>query len=226
MRSTVVALALLALPALADVRVSREYVTPDGVEVFVLSPTPGGVAVDVELAGLLRLPVVLGAVELDAVGVEAGGTPTLPTPVVPGFDADSPLNSLITTGAALAASGQWLALGLLLLFAAVFGLRALSSRLPEGGVKAALTSRWGGWGLNLATALAGSFAALAAAGGPWTVVTVVGAIVGAVTLSLGGGGLVALMSDVKARDEKASAAGEAAAAAVTDKAKAINALKG
>lgn len=148
--------------------------------------------------------------------------PDVAAPVVVGVDLDAAPQALVPVVAGLVKDGRWGLLALVGLFAVVWAVRKFASKLPEGKVRDALTSRWGGWSLNVAMALAGGFASLLATGAPITAAGVVSVIGAAVSFALGAAGLVALKQDVTA---KADAAGAKAAATVTDTATAAAELR-
>jgi hypothetical protein len=126
----------------------------------------------------------------------------------------------------LAQAGRWGAFASLLVFALVFVVRKFSSKLPEGKVRDALTSKWGGWAMNFVSSLSAGFSALAFIGAPFTLVSVIGVLGGAVTYTLGAAGLVELQKDLtEKRDTAATTAGATAAAGITTKDEVVAALE-
>lgn len=170
----------------------------------------------------LALISLIGSIALPALAQDVPPPPDAASPVVVGVDLDQAPLALVPVVASLVKDGRWGLLALVGLFAAVWAVRKFASKLHEGKVRDALTSRWGGWALNVAMALAGGFASLLATGAPITAVGVVSVLGAAVSFALGAAGLVALKQDVTA---KADAAGAKAAATVTDAATAAAELR-
>jgi len=144
---------------------------------------------------------------IDRQFVLAAGEP-IPDAAVPALDPEvaaiaDAMKGLISAGRA----GKWLLLVMFALKLVIFGLRLLAKRLPPSKLTAALTSRWGGWALNLAGSQVGAFAA-AAATGTLTGDTALALIFAGVTTSLAAAGTRELVNDLK----PAQAAGLAAAA--------------
>ena len=126
----------------------------------------------------------------------------------------------------LAQAGRWGAFASLLVFALVFAIRKFSGKLPEGKVREALTSKWGGWAMNFVSSLSAGFSALAFIGAPFTLISVIGVIGGAVTYTPGAAGLVELQKDLtEKRDTAATSAGATAAAGITTKDEVVAALE-
>lgn len=146
--------------------------------------------------------------------------PAAPDPLVlPGVPSveEAPLQ-FVTLLLQLGQQGRFGPLIALLVFAAVFILRKFAGKLPEGQVRAFLLGTWGGWLLNLATALSAGLAGLLLGGGALSVVSVLGVLGGALTYSLAAAGLVELKKD-------AAAKGEAAAATIATKGDAVSILE-
>ncbi|HEY0881193.1 MAG TPA: hypothetical protein VGD87_06675, partial [Archangium sp.] len=105
-------------------------------------------------------------------------------------------------------------------------VRRFAKALPEGKVREALLSKWGGWALNFLLAVAAGFGGLTFVGVPITVMAVVGILGSGVAYALGAAGLVELQKDLTTkRNEAVGAAGEAAAATVTDKEAALRTME-
>jgi hypothetical protein len=127
----------------------------------------------------------------------------------------------------LAQTGRWGAFASLAVFALVYAVRKFAAKLPAGKVRDGLMSKWGGWGINLVSAISAGFAGLTFVGAPVTLVSIVGILGGAVTYALGAAGLNELLGDLTTkRTEAATAAGDAAAATVTTPAEAVKAING
>lgn len=149
--------------------------------------------------------------------------PTI-TPGIPGLD-DAPLQ-FAGVLIQLAQTGRWGAFASLAVFALVWATRKFAVKLPEGKVREALLSKWGGWLLNFALAVAAGFGGVTFVGLPITVMAVVGIIGGAVSYALGAAGLVELTKDLTGkRNQAVQLAGDAAAAAVTDKEAALRTME-
>lgn len=116
----------------------------------------------------------------------------------------------------LARAGKWLALVNFGLFGLIFIARKLFKRLPETSKLAvALRSKWGGWGLNFATALTAGLGTLGFFSVVPTVGNVIMTILGALGFALGAAGVNEFVKDLTtARNEAAAAKGEAAAGEV------------
>lgn len=117
-------------------------------------------------------------------------------PVVGNVNLDADPLGLVPLATALVREGRFGALALVALFALVWAVRKFAAKLPEGKVRDALLSKWGGWGLNFALGLAGGFASLALSGVAVNLALVLGVIGGAVSFSLGAAGLRELGKDV------------------------------
>jgi hypothetical protein len=166
---------------------------------------------------MLRLALLLS---LSALPALAQDVPAAPAPVaVPGVPSveDSPMQfaALLVQ---LGQQGRWGPLVALVVFALVFVLRKFVGKLPEGKVRDWLLSKWGGWALNLVTALSAGFAAVLMGGGALSVGVAVNIIGGALLASLGAAGIVELQKD-------AAAKGESAAAVIDTKTEAANLLE-
>ena len=138
--------------------------------------------------------------------------PAVSVPGVPSLD-DAPL-AFAQVVVSLATQGKWGAFAALLVFGLVFALRKFAAKLPEGKVREALLSKWGGWALNFALALAGGVATLALGSVPLTAVSVLSVVFGAVTVALSSAGLVELQKDATKKGAEAAAAIDTKAEAV------------
>lgn len=133
----------------------------------------------------------------------------------------------VTTLGELGKAKQWGPFTAVLLYVlvALFRRIAKAAWFPVGKVKDALASQWGGWAINLGVSLAGGFAVQLLTGS-LTGAGVVAILISAVSSSLSAAGIVALVGDVKGRNEAAAKVGEDAAAGVTSKKQALEVLTG
>lgn len=123
-------------------------------------------------------------------------------PAVPGIDIDhGPTQLIVSTvnkGTEMGKAKHWGPMSALLLYAVVALLRMLlkASWFPAGKFKDVMTSKWGGWGINLAISISGGIAIGLMAGG-FTFADAIDTVISAVSTSLTAAGAVALKGDVK-----------------------------
>lgn len=173
---------------------------------FLLCAVPAGAHTELpvrhahvaELAGIDReFVLAAGEVLPDAPAAAPAVDPELAA-------AADAVKGLISAGKA----GKWLLLVMFLLKLVIAGVRFAAKRMPPSKFTALLTSRWGGWALNLVGSQVGAFAA-AAATGTLNGDTALALIFAGITTSLASAGTRELVNDLK----PAQAAGLAAAAA-------------
>lgn len=178
------------------------------------------------LLALVLLPFTARAQDVPAPAVPAASAELGPVaaPVMPGVpDIDQAPLQFAAVLIQLAQAGRWGAFASLAIFAAVWLVRKFAGRLPDGKVREALLSKWGGWAMNFVSAVSAGFGAIAFVGAPVTLVSVIGILGGAVTYTLGAAGLVELQKDLTLK--RATDAGQTAAAAIDSKAAAVATLE-
>jgi hypothetical protein len=104
-------------------------------------------------------------------------------------------------------AGKWLLLVMFALKLVIYLLRLLAKKLPPNAFTNALTSRWGGWALNLIGSQLGAFGA-AAATGTLTADTALALVFAGITTSLAAAGTRELVNDVKPAQAAGAARGE------------------
>lgn len=166
---------------------------------------------------LFSLPVAAAGVPAPEFALSqvdaAAPLPTLPTGV-PSIE-EAPLQfALVLVN--LAQTGKWGPFGAFLVFALVALVRWGAKKLPaDSKVALALTSKWGGWALNFASALAAGFGSVLYLGAPLSVTAIVGIVGAALTFTFGAAGVKELQKDLMtSRNDAASSAGSKASGEV------------